>query len=110
MAADRASVVPAQWLTVLDAVADACADDRSSSVPTGRVSLQIGRGHDGTARAVLRVLRRRGYVYTTGESVDGAPLQWGLTPSGRAICGSAGLVASERDTDLSRRQRLQQPG
>ncbi len=72
-------------LAVLDALEAACTADHCSSVPTARVSLQIGGGHGGTARALLRVLRRRGYVCTTGESVDGAPLRWALTPAGRAL-------------------------
>jgi hypothetical protein len=33
----------------------------------------------------LRVLRRRGYLDTIGESVDGAPLRWALTPAGRSV-------------------------
>ena len=86
MAADRdAGVVPDKWLAVLDALARACSAERSASAPTGRISLQAGRNNGHTTRTVLRVLRRRGYVYTTGESVDGAPLKWGLTSAGQAV-------------------------
>jgi DNA-binding transcriptional ArsR family regulator len=82
---DAGTVVPEQWIAVLNAVSEACAAEHASSASTGVISLRI-RGVSGrTARTLLRVLRRRGYVCTTGDSVDGAPLHWALTPAGRAL-------------------------
>lgn len=87
MATDRdaGTLVPQQWMAVLNAVFDGCAAARSTSVETGVISLRAKGISRGTARTVLRVLRRRGYVCTTGESVNGAPLRWSLTPAGRAL-------------------------
>jgi hypothetical protein len=92
MATDRdaGTVVPEQWLAVLDAVAEACAADRASSASTGGISLRVRGANGRTARTLLRVLRRRGYVCTTGASVDGAPLHWALTAAGRALRTTAG--------------------
>lgn len=82
---DTRSSVSEQLLNVLDAVADACAAEDASSAATGRVSLRIRGVNRRKARMLLRVLRRRGYVHTTGESVDGAPLRWALTAAGRSV-------------------------
>ncbi len=81
---DTHSSVSEQWLNVLDAVADACAAERANSAATGRVSLRIEGANRRKARMLLRVLRRRGYLDTIGEPVDGAPLRWALTPAGRS--------------------------
>lgn len=82
---DVGSPMSEQWLAVLDAVAEACAAERANSASTRRVSLRIQGVNRSKARALLRVLRRRGYVDTMGESVDGAPLRWALTPAGRSV-------------------------
>lgn len=82
---DTRSSVSEQWLNVLDAVADACAAEHANSAATSRVSLRIQGVNRRNARMLLRVLRRRGYLDTTGESVDGAPLRWALTAAGRSV-------------------------
>src|SRR5258708_1583318 len=82
---DAGGSMSEQWLAVLDAVAEACAAERANSASTKRVSLRIQGVNRGKARTLLRVLRRRGYVHTMPESVDGAPLRWALTPAGRSV-------------------------
>jgi hypothetical protein len=82
---DAGSLISEQWLAVLDAVAEACAAERANSASTGRVSLRIQGVKRGKARTLLRVLRRRGYLDTMADSVDGAPLRWALTPAGRSV-------------------------
>jgi hypothetical protein len=53
-----------------------------------------------TARTLLRLLRRRGYLDTLGESGDGAPRRWALTPAGRSLRdrapGHLGAIARPR--------------
>jgi|SRR5206468_8897897 hypothetical protein len=78
--------VPDRWLVVLDALAEACAAERTDSAPTDLVSRRI-RSADGsrTARTLLRLLRRRGYVRARPNSRDGAPARWALTSAGHAL-------------------------
>ena len=83
--------VPDRWLVVLDALAEACAAERADSAPTDLVSRRI-RSADGsgTARTLLRLLRRRGYVCARPTSGDGSPVHWALTSAGdslRTRCG-----------------------
>lgn len=79
------TAVPQQWLAVLDAVAEACAAEHASAASTGHVSARITGVNRHTARTLLRLLRRRGYLDTTGLPGDGVPLQWALTPAGRSL-------------------------
>jgi hypothetical protein len=83
---DTDGEVPASWLAVLDAVAEACAVERSDFAPTDMVSRRI-RSADGSrkARTLLRLLRRRGYVCARPNSRDGAPVRWALTTAGRSL-------------------------
>jgi hypothetical protein len=82
---DARTAVPEQWLAVLDAVADACAAEHASSASTRRISVRIRGVNARTARMLLRLLRRRGYLDVVGEYGDGAPLRWALTPAGRSL-------------------------
>jgi hypothetical protein len=80
---DARAELPAHWLAALDAVADACAADPSASAPTGLVGRRL-HGADGshTARTLLRILRRHGYLASIPNEEEGAPLRWTLTASG----------------------------
>jgi hypothetical protein len=82
---DPGTAVPEEWLAVLDAVAEACAAEHARSASTGRVSVRISGVNRHTARMLLRLLRRRGYLDTAGVPGDGAPLHWTLTPAGRSL-------------------------
>lgn len=86
MSADRdpADGLPAHWLATLDAVAHACAAERAASAPTGLVARRL-RAAAGphTARALLRMLRRHGYLATIQGAEEGAPRRWTLTAAGR---------------------------
>lgn len=78
--------VPDSWLAVLDAVAEACAAERIDFAPTDVVARRIRFAHgSGRARALLRLLRRRGYVCARPNSKDGAPVRWALTAAGRSL-------------------------
>ena len=77
--------VSEQWLAVLNAVSEACAADSAGSASTRRVSARIRGGNTRSARALLRVLRRRGYVRTAVGAEDGAPVLWALTAAGREV-------------------------
>lgn len=79
-----ASALPEHWLAVLDAVADACTVERANSAPTGRVHARARDLNGKKVRTLLRLLRRRGYVCTTGDSVAGAQLRSSLTSAGPA--------------------------
>jgi hypothetical protein len=82
--------LPAHWLEALDAVAEACAAQRAASAPTGLVAHRI-HGADGnhSARTLLRVLRRHGYIASVRHEEDGAPLRWTLTAAGRRARSNA---------------------
>jgi hypothetical protein len=78
--------VPDRWLAVLDALADACAAERADSATTDLVSRRIRHANGSrTARTMLRLLRRRGYVSTRPNSGDGSPVRWALTASGKSL-------------------------
>lgn len=78
--------VPDSWLAVLDALADACASERTDSAPTDLVSRRVRYANgSGTARTMLRLLRRRGYVRASPQSGDGRPVRWALTPAGQSL-------------------------
>jgi hypothetical protein len=72
------------WLTVLEAVAAACAAGHADGASTGDVARRLRANGSQPARTLLRALRRRGYVRTIERSVDGAPLRWTLTAAGWA--------------------------
>jgi hypothetical protein len=106
-AADTDGEVPASWLAVLDAVAEACAAERIDYAPTDVVSRRI-RSADGSrkARTLLRLLRRRGYVCARPNSKDGAPVRWALTSAGRSLRirrrdTSIAEICSERSFDAA---------
>jgi hypothetical protein len=82
--------LPAHWLAALDAVAEACAAERSASAPTGRVAHRI-HGADGnhSTRTLLRVLRRHGYLDSVQHEEQGAPLHWTLTAAGHRARSNA---------------------
>jgi ribosomal protein S8 len=86
MLADRdpGGELPLHWLAALDAVADACATERTASAPTRLIARRL-HGADGShmARAVLRMLRRHGYVSSIQNIEQGAPIRWTLTAAGR---------------------------
>lgn len=97
-----------QWLTVLEAVAGACAAEHADGAPTGNIARRLGANDSPPARTLLRTLRRRGYVRTIGEPADGAPLRWTLTAAGRALmltlhraAGQASPVATRASADRS---------
>jgi len=81
---DPGGGLPVHWLAALDAVADACAAERAASAPTGLVGRRL-HGADGshTARTLLRMLRRHGYLASIQDEEEGAPLRWTLTAAGR---------------------------
>ncbi len=81
---DPGDALPMHWLAVLDAVADVCAAERTGSAPTRLVARQL-HGADGshTARTLLRMLRRHGYVASIENEEERAPLRWTLTAAGR---------------------------
>lgn len=85
MSTDRGprAELPVHWLAVLDAVADACAAERTASAPTGLVGRRL-HGADGshTARTLLRMLRRHGYLASIQDEEEGAPVRWTLTAAG----------------------------
>jgi hypothetical protein len=88
---DPGAAVPEHWLAVLEAVAAVCADEDSDSAPTGHIARRLPATRSLPTRTLLRALRRHGYVRTTGASVDGAPLRWALTATGRTVaCRKAG--------------------
>jgi hypothetical protein len=76
--------LPVHWLAALNAVAEACAAERAASATTRLVARRIHTA-DGahSARTLLRVLRRHGYLASTQDGEEGAPLRWALTPAGR---------------------------
>jgi hypothetical protein len=82
--------LPAHWLEALDAVAQACAAERAASAPTPLVAHRI-HGADGnhSARTLLRVLRRHGYLASVQHGEEGAPLRWTLTAAGRRARSNA---------------------
>lgn len=86
MLADRGpgDRLPLHWLAALDAVVDACAAERAAYAPTGLVARRL-HGAEGphTARTLLRILRRHGYLTSIQNGEDGAPLRWTLTAAGR---------------------------
>lgn len=87
---DPGGALPVHWLATLDAVADACARERAAGAPTGLVARRL---HDAegshTARALLRMLRRHGYVSSIRNDQAGAPLRWTLTAAGRQARSTA---------------------
>lgn len=86
MLADRdpGDGLPAHWLEALDAVANACAAKGAASAPTGLVARRLPGAHGPhTARMLLRMLRRHGYLASIHDGEDGAPLRWTLTAAGR---------------------------
>jgi DNA-binding MarR family transcriptional regulator len=87
-------------LTVLEAVADACAAGHEDGASTGSIARRLRANGSLPARRLLRALRRRGYVRTIERSVDGAPLRWALTAAGRALmathCRTTGQASPVR--------------
>ncbi len=81
------------WLTVLEAVNDACAAADTEGAPTGSVARRLRTHGSLPARTLLRALRRRGYVRTIEGSVDGAPRRWALTAAGRALVATRPIGA-----------------
>jgi hypothetical protein len=85
MLADRApgDGLPTHWLAALDAVADACAAEHTTSAPTGLVARRLHGGNGPhAARTLLRALRRHGYLESTDDREQGAALRWTLTTAG----------------------------
>lgn len=78
---------PERWLVVLRAVADACEIERADSVPTPLIRRHLRTRPEGatpsSARALLRTLRRHGYVISRSPAGDG-PVRWAPTAKGRA--------------------------
>jgi hypothetical protein len=81
---DHDEGLPVHWLAVLDAVADACSAEGAAGAPTRMVAFRL-HGADGshTARTLLRMLRRHGYVSSIQNEEQGSPLRWTLTAAGR---------------------------
>jgi hypothetical protein len=81
---DPRDELPKHWLAALDAVAAACSAERVASAPTGLVARRL-HGADGshTARTLLRMLRRHGYIASIQNNQEGAPVRWTLTAAGR---------------------------
>jgi hypothetical protein len=80
---DPRDELPMHWLAALDAVAEACSAERTASAPTGLVArrLHVADGSH-TARTLLRMLRRHGYLASIQTNQEGAPLRWKLTAAG----------------------------
>ena len=81
---NRATDCPCIWLAALDAVAEACAAERAASATTRSVACRIHTANGSrSARTLLRVLRRHGYLASIQDGKEGAPLRWTLTAAGR---------------------------
>jgi ribosomal protein S8 len=92
MLADRepGDGLPVHWLAALDAVAEACAAERAASATTRSVACRIHTANGShSARTLLRVLRRHGYLASIQDGKEGAPLRWTLTAAGRRARSNA---------------------
>ncbi len=80
---DPRGELPMHWVAALDAVAEACSTERDASAPTGLVARRLhGADRSHTARTLLRMLRRHGYLASV-QNEEGAPVRWTLTAAGR---------------------------
>ena len=87
---DPGDELPVHWLAALDAVAEACAAQRTASAPTRLVARRLhGADVSHMARTLLRMLRRHGYVSSIRDEEEGAPLRWTLTVAGRQARSTA---------------------
>ncbi len=82
--------LPMHWLAALDAVAEACSAERATSAPTRLVARRLqGAGGSHTARTLLRMLHRHGYLASIQNDQEGEPVRWTLTAAGRRARSTA---------------------
>jgi hypothetical protein len=73
-------------LSVLGALAGACAEKRSGSVPSHDVATRVGLSTQ-SASGLLRILRDAGFAKSV-KPMPGDPVQWAPTEKGRAYLSS----------------------